>query len=136
MPSRALVSKEMATFLSVLAHPHRVRLVEELRDRELDVNSMQAILEVSHSRVSQHLSVLRSHRIVTERRAGRHVFYRLVQPKLAAWLLEGIEFLQTEADVRAEVKEAIQKSREIWSQPALESPAAGSAAAAPAVKQR
>jgi DNA-binding transcriptional ArsR family regulator len=117
MPTRALISKEMATFLSVLAHPHRVRLVEELRDRELDVNSMQAILEVSHSRVSQHLSVLRSHRVVAERRDGRHVFYRLLQPKLAVWLLDGIEFLQVEADVRGEVRDAIQKSREIWSQP-------------------
>ena len=144
MPTRALISKEMATFLSVLAHPHRVRLVEELRDRELDVNSMQAILEVSHSRVSQHLSVLRSHRIVAERRDGRHVFYRLLQPKLAGWLLEGIEFLQVEADVRGEMREAIQKSREIWSQPSsaadslTPAPSAVPSAAVPsgAIKER
>ncbi len=118
MPERAVVSKEMAVFLGVLAHPHRIRIVEELRDRELDVNSMQAILQVSHSRVSQHLSVLRSHRIVLERREGRHVFYRLVDTRLAAWLLEGLEFLKKEAVVREEVNAAVERTKQLWSQPA------------------
>lgn len=114
MPWRAFLTKEMAEFLGVLAHPHRVRIVQELRNGELDVNSLQAVLEVSHSRVSQHLSVLRAHRIVTERRDGRHVFYRLVQGKMAQWLTDGLEFLQTETNHQTEVKDALRKSRSIW----------------------
>ena len=117
MPWRAFLTKEMSELLGVLAHPHRVRIVQELRNGEMDVNSLQAILEISHSRVSQHLSVLRAHRIVVERRDGRHVFYRLVNSKLAQWLADGLEFLQTESAHQMEVKEALQRSRSIWSEP-------------------
>jgi DNA-binding transcriptional ArsR family regulator len=114
MPWRALLTKEMADFLGVLAHPHRVRIIQELRSGELDVNGLQTILEISHSRVSQHLSILRSHRVVIERREGRHVFYRLLQPKLSQWLLEGLEFLQHESVHHAEVSAAVKKSKSLW----------------------
>jgi DNA-binding transcriptional ArsR family regulator len=114
VPSRSFVTKEMATLMGVLAHPQRIRIVEELRNRELDVNSLQAILEITHSRVSQHLSVLRSHRIVVERREGRSVFYRLVQPRMAKWMLEGFEFLAVEAHYGAEMREALNVTRQLW----------------------
>ena len=114
MPSRSFVTREMAELLGVLAHPHRVRIVEELRAGEMDVNSLQAILEVSHSRVSQHLSVLRSQRVVLERRSGRYVFYRLRQAALAKWLLDGFEFLPTEVQEAQEMRDAVEKTREIW----------------------
>lgn len=104
----------MAELLGVLAHPHRVRIVEELRAGEKDVNSLQVILGVSHSRVSQHLSVLRSQRVVVERRHGRYVFYRLRQAALAQWLLDGFEFLPTEVQQAQEMRDAVEKTREIW----------------------
>ena len=104
MPQRAVVAKEMANFLGVLAHPHRVRIIQELRSGEMDVNTLQSILEVSHSRVSQHLSVLRSHRIVSERREGRHVFYRLQQPSMAKWILDGLLFLDHEQEMSREIQ--------------------------------
>jgi DNA-binding transcriptional ArsR family regulator len=114
VPARALVSREMAALLNVLAHPHRVRIVQELRESELDVNGLQALLDISHSRVSQHLSILRSNRIVVERRDGRHVFYRLVQPELAAWLRDGFRFLTSGSRHTEEIKEAVERSRELW----------------------
>lgn len=114
MPYR-IVSKELADFLGVLAHPHRLRIVEELRDEERDVNSLQALLGISHSGVSQHLSVLRAHRIVAERREGRHVFYRLKQPQLARWLREGTRLLQAEFEASEVVRNAIEDVRAGWS---------------------
>lgn len=116
MPWRAFLTKEMSEFLGVLAHPHRVRIVQELRNGEMDVNGLQGILEISHSRVSQHLSVLRAHRIVTERRDGRHVYYRLIQLELAQWLYDGLNFLQQESMHQTEVQEALRKSRSIWAE--------------------
>jgi DNA-binding transcriptional ArsR family regulator len=114
MPWRALLTKEMGDFLGVLAHPHRIRIIQELRNKELDVNGLQSVLEISHSRVSQHLSVLRSHHVVVERREGRHVFYRLLQPSLAQWLSNGLEFLRQESAHHAEVSEAVTKSKVLW----------------------
>lgn len=114
MPNRLLITKELAKLLGVLGHPHRIRIVEELRNRELDVNSLQQILGISHSLVSQNLSILRSHRLVTERREGRHVIYSLLQPKLAVWLIDGLQFLEGELDSQAEIRAAVEAARQQW----------------------
>lgn len=117
MPDRTFATKELAKFLGVLAHPERIRIVEELRNGELDVNSLQKLIGVAHSRVSQNLGILRSHRIVSERRAGRHVFYRLVQPRLAIWLRDGLSFLEREAELNDEIRIALERARERWTDP-------------------
>lgn len=114
MPHRALVSKELAEFLGVLSHPHRIRIIEELRDRERDVNSLQAALGISHSGVSQHLMLLRANRLVSERREGRHVYYQLRQPEIAAWLLDATRFLERETVEGDELRKAISKTRKEW----------------------
>jgi DNA-binding transcriptional ArsR family regulator len=113
-PERFLVTKELADMLGVLSHPHRIRIIEELRDEERDVNSLQLALGINHSGVSQHLSVLRAHRLVAERRQGRHVFYHLPQPRLARWLVEGIDILAGSADVAENVRLAIESVRAQW----------------------
>jgi DNA-binding transcriptional ArsR family regulator len=114
MPEPFLVTKELADLLGVLAHPHRIRIIEELRETERDVNTLQTALGISHSGVSQHLSVLRAHRLVAERREGRHVFYHLRQPKLARWLVDGIEFVAGTQEVAEDVRLAIETMRAKW----------------------
>jgi DNA-binding transcriptional ArsR family regulator len=114
MPHRALVSKGLAEFLGALSHPHRIRIIEELRDGEHDVNSLQAALGISHSGVSQHLMVLRANRLVSERREGRHVFYHLRQPEIATWLLEATRFLERETVEADALRKAISKTRKAW----------------------
>lgn len=94
MPSRIAVAKELAEIFKLIAHPDRIRLIEELRSGERDVNTMAELLDLSGPRVSQHLGLLRAHRIVEERRDGRHHFYQLVQPELAAWIVDALEFVE------------------------------------------
>jgi DNA-binding transcriptional ArsR family regulator len=113
VPHRILVTRELAAFFGVLGHPHRIRIIEELRDGECDVKSLQDKLSISHSGVSQHLMVLRAHRIVCERRQGRRVFYRLRHPGVASWLLEATEFLEQDSEA-LELRKAIRKTRQAW----------------------
>ncbi len=112
MPERQIVAGELARFLGVLAHPHRIRIVEELRGEERDVNALQDALGISHSGVSQHLALLRAHRLVAERRVGRRVFYRLLQPELAGWLTAGLAFIEPELHLRLHV--AVEQVRGLW----------------------
>lgn len=133
MPARAYISKELAKLLSVLSHPHRIRIIEELRAREMDVNSLQAILGVAHSGVSQHLSLLRSHRLVSERREGRHVYYQLTQPKLAQWLMAGLEFLEGNVHQAQEMREALEETRTIWGSGSISPNRAAARVESPAV---
>ena len=114
MPDRSLATKQLATLLGVFSHPHRVRIVEELRSNEKDVNTLQDALGISHSGVSQHLAVLRSNNVVIERRVGRHVFYRLVDPRVSQWLLDGLKFLENAADSYDELRHSVRSVREQW----------------------
>jgi DNA-binding transcriptional ArsR family regulator len=88
------VSKEVAELFKVLAHPDRVRLIEELRLGEKDVTGIARALDLPPTRVSQHLAALRSHRLVRERQKGRQHFYRLSEPAMARWILDALQFLE------------------------------------------
>ena len=116
MPFRTIASERLAELFGLLSNRHRIRLVEELsRKGECDVGGLEAELGISHSAVSQHLSLLKAHRIVAERREGRHVFYRLTQRKLADWVVNGLDFLQKEFDQAGQVRDDLEQARTYWS---------------------
>lgn len=113
MPSRQLVSRELADVFKVVAHPDRIRLIEELGAGEKDVNTLVELLDLPGPRVSQHLSLLRAHRIVEERRDGRHHFYHLIQPEIAGWIIEGLNFV--EGRMGGVDISTIDTARQLWS---------------------
>ena len=114
MPSRMMAARELADIFKVLAHPDRIRVIEELGRGEKDVNTLVELLDLPGPRVSQHLSMMRAHRIVEERRDGRHHYYHLIQPEIAAWIVEGLEFV--EGRLTGVSKSAISTARKLWSQ--------------------
>lgn len=70
-----------------LAHPLRIRLLELLSDgAEHSVAELQGLTGLEPSHLSQHLAVLRRHRLVTSERRGSHVFYRITEPEVAELL--------------------------------------------------
>lgn len=123
MPSRVIVAKELAEIFKVLSHPDRIRIVEELRVDEVDVNTLHEKLGLPSTRVSQHLGLLRAHRIVADSRNGRHVYYHLTQPDLATWVIEGLRFIEARMGSDSEARRALRKARELWSPEGEQSPA-------------
>ena len=115
MPYRLLAATELAEFLRALAHPRRIQIIEEIRSGERDVAAMAKATGLTPSNVSQHLMVLRAHRVVAERREGRRVFYRLRSEVLADWLVQGMDFLSPMAQQTDEVRKAIKKAKSKWS---------------------
>ena len=120
MPSRQVVSRELSEIFKILAHPDRVRIIEELGAGERDVNSIVEQLDLPGPRVSQHLSLMRAHRIVEERRDGQHHFYRLLQPQIAQWIIEGLDFV--EGRLGSIDRSAIENARRLWSSQSAEPP--------------
>jgi len=104
----------MAEFLGAISHPYRIRIIEELYTGEQDVNSMQAMLGVSHSTVSQHLSILKAQKIVKHRKEGNRAFYKLVQSELATWLLEGLIYIEGGLQSEAIIRTAVAEVKTIW----------------------
>ncbi|GJL93248.1 ArsR/SmtB family transcription factor [Hyphococcus sp.] len=113
MPGRQLVARELAEVFKVIAHPDRIRMIEELRTGEKDVNSLAEALDLPGARVSQHLSLLRAHRLVEERRDGRHHFYHLIQPEIASWIVDGLDFV--EGRMSGLPKSSVNQARRLWS---------------------
>ncbi len=62
-------------FLRLLADPTRLRLLLLLEQEELSVAELQEILGMGQSRISSHLAQLKRSGVVTDRRAGKNVYY-------------------------------------------------------------
>ena len=114
MPSRLLVAKHLAEIFKVVAHQDRIRLIEDLRGVERDVTSLAEALDLPGPRVSQHLSLLRAHKIVDERRDGRRHMYRLNQPEIAAWIVDGVNFVESRVTGAQIANDEIEQARRAW----------------------
>ena len=66
-----------AELFGALAHPTRIRMLELLAGGEMNVSELQQRLSIETGSVSQQLGVLRRHQVVSARREGTSVFYRL-----------------------------------------------------------
>jgi DNA-binding transcriptional ArsR family regulator len=76
-----------ANLFKGLAHPFRIRILELLSDSdEVSVAQMLAETGLEASHLSQHLAVLRRHRLVESERRGSNVYYRLAHRQAAEML--------------------------------------------------
>jgi DNA-binding transcriptional ArsR family regulator len=71
-----------AELFKALGHPVRIRILELLRAGELTVSDLQEPLGIEMSSVSQQLALLRARQLVTGRREGTSVYYRVVDPQV------------------------------------------------------
>jgi DNA-binding transcriptional ArsR family regulator len=81
------------TVFRALADPSRRAIFESLTLGEAAVKDITARFDISQPAVSQHLATLRSAGLVTERRDGRLVYYR-VEPKGLRPLIDWIAHYQ------------------------------------------
>lgn len=70
--------------LKVLANPDRLLLLCHLTKGECCVRDLEAALEIRQPTLSQQLGVLREEGMVTTRRKGKHIYYKLASPESIA----------------------------------------------------
>ncbi len=70
-------AQRMAEFFSFLGDANRLRILSLLANQELCVGDLANVLDMSESAVSHQLRNLRAMRLVSYRKQGRNVFYRL-----------------------------------------------------------
>src|SRR3954465_7701236 len=99
-----------ASVFQALAHPTRVAIVEALREGELAAGTIQERLSIEQANLSQHLAVLRTRQIVTNRKEGNQVFYSLRNPVLVQVLDIMRRYFQ------ANLRDAVQMLDEIKSE--------------------
>lgn len=81
------------TLFRALADPSRRAIFERLTRGEAPVKDLTARFDISQPAVSQHLAVLRNAGLVSERREGRLVYYR-VEPNGLRPLIDWIAHYQ------------------------------------------
>ncbi|MCZ7359263.1 MAG: metalloregulator ArsR/SmtB family transcription factor [Candidatus Methanoperedens sp.] len=71
-----------AEICKVFTNPKRLEIINLLRDGEKTVNELTELAGVPQANVSQHLTVLRQNNVVTTRREGANIYYKIANPKI------------------------------------------------------
>ena len=83
--------QELADLFKVLGDPTRIRIVQQLLNKEMCVTDIAESMGMRQSAISHQLRVLRQARLVTFRKEGKTVMYSLNDEHVVMLLSQGIE---------------------------------------------
>ncbi len=75
--------KSVSRAFRALADPTRRQILQELKKGELSAGQIAACFPISGPSISRHLSILKSADLISERREGNRIIYRLEPEQLA-----------------------------------------------------
>ena len=93
-PLAPAVAQRLASVFKSLSDPTRLRIISLVSEREFCVTDLATALEMEQSTISHQLRDMRSQRLVSFRREGRHVFYRLDDPHVRSLFEQGLAHIQ------------------------------------------
>lgn len=97
---------DLTRFYQALGDRTRLRLLNLMGDRETCVCYFVEVLGLPQPKISRHLAYLRRAGIVTARREGKWMHYRIVMPEhigAAKVLLDTLEALKDEREMQADL---------------------------------
>lgn len=93
---------EASDFLRSLANEKRLLTLCQLMDGERSVGSLTEAVGLSQSALSQHLTKLRQENLVTTRREGQMIYYRIADRRVEAFIrLLYEQFCKPDTRIRA-----------------------------------
>jgi DNA-binding transcriptional ArsR family regulator len=75
--------KMASRIFRALADPTRRQILQDLKERDLAAGEIAARFSISGPSISRHLSILKRADLVSERREGNRIFYRLEPEQIA-----------------------------------------------------
>ncbi len=81
----------VAELFRAFSDTSRVRIMAVLMRGETNVSALSGAVGISESAVSHHMRGLRQMHLVSARREGKEVFYRVVDPHIIALFRQGVE---------------------------------------------
>ena len=104
-----------ADYLTTLAEPTRLRVLNCLAAAPLFVSDLQALMSLPQPTVSRHLKVLRDLGLAEDRRVAPHVVYRLTLPAGACGRMVRavLSALRADAAYKTEAAAARERSRAV-----------------------
>ncbi len=77
---------QAAECLKILAHPHRLRIVQMLLQGDYTVGELAEACELPSAMASEHLRLMQRCGFLSSEKDGRRVFYRVSEPHLGSIL--------------------------------------------------
>lgn len=90
--------RELSQFFKAYADPSRLRIVYALGHQEMCVCDLAALLEISESAVSHQLRLLRTMKLVKNRREGTTLYYSLADDHIMMLIDYALEHLGEKQD--------------------------------------
>jgi len=102
-PAEKSIFEMQAEICKTLTNPKRIEILSVLKTDERTVTELVNALGASKANVSQHLAVMRHKGILTTRREGVNIYYRVANPKVidACSLMKEVLFEQHMAKKKA-----------------------------------
>ncbi len=91
-------AKSLADIFKTLADPTRVKMLFALMTRELCVCDLAAVIGASDSAVSHQLRILRTQKLVKNRRDGKILYYSLADDHVTTLFRQGLEHVSHSED--------------------------------------
>ncbi len=76
------IYRDHAEMCKVFSNPTRLEILHLLRYSEISVTGLVKRSKLSQANISQHLSIMKAKGVVTSRRDGKNVYYKLANPKI------------------------------------------------------
>ena len=73
-----------AELFGVLSTPVRLQIIGELCQSERNVSHLLSVIDISQPNMSRHLNVLYQAGVVSKRRSGANVFYRIANDSVVS----------------------------------------------------
>jgi len=84
-------ARSLADIFKTLSDPTRVKMLFALMSRELCVCDLAAVIGASESAVSHQLRILRTQKLVKNRRDGKILYYSLADDHVTTLFRQGLE---------------------------------------------
>jgi len=75
--------EQAAECLKVLAHPHRLRMVQMLLRGRYTVGELAEACDIPSHMASEHLRLMQRCQFLTSEKEGRNAYYQIAEPHLA-----------------------------------------------------
>lgn len=83
----------LTEFFEMLGNPTRIHILLLLMEQETKVSSLAEQLGMTQSAVSHQLSLLKSNKLVKQRRDGKMIFYTVVDDHVRLVMKKGMEHI-------------------------------------------
>ena len=86
--------RENETFFSSLGDVTRLKILKVIGDEELCSCEVMAALDLTQPTTSHHLGILERAGVLSSRREGKWVFYRIATAKIKTWLTKTLDMME------------------------------------------